>query len=314
MIDLKLTEIYSILGVGIFVMITLVYFYFLAQKLFNIRRHNRNPFFVWLQETLKTNYKDSGYALVTAILVYSSGLLTQDITDHMTDSERNFNPIISFVKNVNLIENEGEMRKASLVESDTKLTGLGREVFKHANEILHIDSLKKLPLFNEGDDVAGYWQLHGKDILDSTKWNKNFTDLVSGIYYTSKNWCYLRSEPVRKELDAIQERIDFSRSICILSFLGILGILLIYLAYYLRELFKKKSSRFKIVSVFIINEEVKKREVFRKVFYPFRSLLILLVIMYVARICYSAAEKNFNERAMGYYVSHLKFKNEEGSK
>ncbi|MGB5008558.1 MAG: hypothetical protein WBO39_16585 [Ferruginibacter sp.] len=311
MIDIKFAEIFSILGVGILVTITLVYFFFLAQKLFNIRRHNKNPFFVWLKEILKNNYRDSGYAIVSAILVYSTGVLTQDLTDHMTDSENNLNPIISFVKNVNLLNNEGELRKASLVENNTKLTGLGREVFKNTREILHIDSAKTIKFFNDPTQVPGYWEEHGTGIMDTADLKNAFMDLIGGIYYTSKNWCYLKAEPIRKELDAIQERIDFSRSVCIVSFFGLMGIILIYLAYYVYEQFKKKSSRFKIITVFRINDIVRRREIHKKVFYPTRSVLILLLLIYISRICYSAAEKNFNERAMGYYVSHLKIEKTE---
>ena len=119
----------------------------------------------------------------------------------------------------------------------------------------------------------------------------------------------MESEPTQKELDDIQERIDFSRSICIISFFAILGILLMYLPYYTNELMKKKTSRFKVII-----HRFNKRVVVRKVFNPARAIIILLVILYVAKICYSAAEKNFNERAMGYYVSQMKFNKTENNK
>ena len=100
MIDLKLTEIFSILGVGIFVVISIAYFYFLFPRLFNIKRHNKDAFTHWLKTALNGNYKDTAFAIVSALLVYSAGILTQNITDHMTDSERNFNPLISFVNEI----------------------------------------------------------------------------------------------------------------------------------------------------------------------------------------------------------------------
>jgi hypothetical protein len=310
MIDLKLTEVFGVLGVGIFMVISLVYFFFLYQKLFNIRRHNKDAFISWLKLTLNGNYKDTGYAIVSGLLVYCAGLLTQDITDHMTDSETNTNPIISFVKTTPLLENEGELRKAVLIDKEKKLTGLGREVFGNAQKILAKDSVQELRFFNDSRKPADYWAQHG-DSIYSLK--RELTGFINGLYYTAKNWCYMKSPPVQKELDDIQERIDFSRSIAITAFLAIIGILLLYTWYYINEwLLKKKSSRFKVVAAIAkISPQSSSRKVERKVFYPYRALVILIIIMYVAAICYSAAEKNFNERAMGYYVSQLKYHTEE---
>lgn len=309
MLDLKLTEIFGVLGVGIFVVITIVYFYFLAQKLFNIRRHNKDAFISWLKGTLSGDYKDTGYAIISGLIVYSAGLLMQDITDHMTDSDTNLNPVISFVKQTNLLDNEGELRKAVLIEDGKKLTGLGKEIFSKARFILKTDSAEKLDFFDEGMKPQQYWSIHGDSIC---KLKKDLTGFVNRLYYTCKNWCYLEAQPVHKELDDIQERIDFSRSIAIMAFLAMLGILLLYIVYYAVELFfKKKNSRFKVV-LHLAGQPAQKnnvavRRVSRRVFHPLRALLILGCITYAASVCYSAAEKNFNERAMGYYVSQIKF-------
>jgi hypothetical protein len=313
MLDLKLTEIFSVLGVGIFVVISIVYFYFLLQRLFNIRRHNKDAFFIWLKNTLNANYKDTGYAIVIGLVIYSAGMLTQDLTDHMTDSERNFNPLISFVKSVELLETEGDLRRAVLIENPEKLTGLGSEVFGNARKIFGMDATKPpLEFFDDGTEAKCFWKVHGAEISRDIDRNSSLNKLVNGLYYTSKNWCFLRSDPIRNELSDIQERIDFSRSICIIAFIDILVILLFYAAYYLNEFFFKKSrSRFKVVSLDQTTKAgeppVFKRKVHKRIFNPLRCIFILTLIIYASRICYSAAEKNFNERAMGYYTSELKF-------
>ncbi len=303
MIEFNLFEFFGILGVGTFAILSAIYFIFEYQRLFNTKKHNENAFYKWLKQVLKSNYRDSLLIVVAAVSVYSAGILAQDITDKLTDTADNTNLArkLPFIKK--LLPNEGKLRVESLVKSDTSLTHLGGEVFDSAHKIMNTPK-NGLPFMNNSSIKAdSFWRKEGRYIMDSIrKWDPKpkFVDFVNGIYYTSKNWCYLRSGPVRSELEGIQERIDFSRSLLLIAYLNSLLLILFYLVYYIPEFRKGKKNRFIVCNPGAFEIP------FKKIFYP-TALLICAFIILITRIGYIAAEKNFNERAMGYYVSQFKY-------
>lgn len=308
MIELKLSEFFGVLGVGSFVIISIVYFNYLLTKLFNVRRHNNITFLVWMKAELSKSHKDTALAIGAVLAVYCSGVLIQDVTDHLKDSKTSFNKVVQFVEDkVGLLQDESELRKDVLIKDGKKLTPLGREVFDSAARILNTKA-PTLDFFNNNTPAAIYWEKNGKNIL--CKYEDSLMRFVDKIYYTSKNWCYIQSEPVRKELESIQERIDFARSILIVAFFDFSLIVLFYLCYYIRERLKPKADRFIVVKTRRNGRSSNEIRHF-KVFKPFLAFGIIGGIIIITQTGFVAAEKNFNERAMGYYVSQFKFQKEK---
>lgn len=301
MFELKLTELLSTIGAGLIVIVISVYFFFLTQKLYNPKKHNSNGFFNWFRETLKIEFKQTGYAFVASFLIFAAGTLTEDITDHMADSEESQNEFIRVVKEMRILKREGELRKETLIKSDTSLTGLGHEIFGNLRHFQDSATIKNNFYFTEGT-AASYWKKNGRTILNDASKLNNLTNMINGLYYTAKNWCYMKNDPVRGELKDIQNRIDFARSVCLISSVTIVLHIILFMIYYLKEILRG-NRRFKVI-ITANHKTVTQRLVFS----PFRTLAILLVVFYLSKKAYEVAEKNFNERAFGYYISNCKFK------
>jgi hypothetical protein len=299
MFELKLTELLSTIGAGLIVIVISVYFYFLTQKLYNPRKHNSNGFFNWFTETLKIEFKQTGYAFVASFLIFAAGTLTEDITDHMADSEDSKNAFVTLVKNMKILKKEGELRKETLIKSDTALSGLGHEIFGNLHYFKDSAAIKR-DIFFTTDNAGEYWKKNGAYILADSTREKKLISMINGLYYSAKNWCYLNSVPARDELKDVQNRIDFARSVCLISSVTLLVLIFFFVIYYIRELCKG-NKRFK---VFITQNQ--KTITRRLVFSPHRSIFLLILIFCISRMAYEVAEKNFNERAFGYYISHFK--------
>ena len=315
MFELKLSELLSTIGAGLIVIVITVYFYFLTQKLFNPRKHNSNGFFNWFRQTLKIEFTQTGYALVASFLIFAVGSLSEDITDHMADSEDSKNAFVSFIKKMNILKKEGELRKEILIESDTSLSGLGTEIFNNLHYFQDPVTRSNARFFNT-TDAKKYWEQNGAAILNSPYLSKKLNGSINGLYYTAKNWCYLHSAPVRDELKDIQNRIDFARSVCLISSVTLILLFFFFGIYYIKE-FCKGKKRFKVF-ITVTEKTANSKTVLHKtitkhlVFYPIRSVLFLLIAFIVSRMAYEVAEKNFNERAFGYYISNYKLKNLHG--
>lgn len=199
MIEFNLFEFFGILGVGTFALFSAVYFIFEYQRLFHTKKHNENAFYKWFKQILKSNYKDTILVVVASVAVYSAGIITQDITDKLTDTADDTSLASKLPLIKKLLPNEGKLRVDALVNDSTKLTQLGSEVFDSAHRILMMPK-DQLVFFNK-KSAQDYWKCAGPCIMDSVKqWVNNpkaekpkFVDFVNGIYYTAKNWGYLRS-------------------------------------------------------------------------------------------------------------------------
>lgn len=319
MFDVKLYEIFEPLGIGIMAAVLMAYFYFLFFKLFNIRRYNKDAFTSWLKTNLQNDYTKSGYAVIVSIAIYGLGILTQDFTDHLSDSENSGTRIVNIIKRVGFLDREGDLRMETLLKNDSAFTGLGSEIFSNLDAYYGPITSKNNIDFTV---VRDRWKEAGPGIMKTAVGRKNFISLVNDIYYTSKNWCYMNSEPVRDELQNIENRVDLSRSICTIAFFSLFIIVLLFFSYYVRELLKGPDKSFKV----LVTEKIgfyngrwlpvrnnsaqgyNKTTVVRKVLFPVRSFICLLIILFGCRICYMSSEYNFNERALGYYISYLKQK------
>lgn len=294
MIDLNIIEIFSTVGVGLATCILLAYFYFYFCKLFFVKMYNTNAFLNWLKHNLNKDFSKTGHSIALSVLVYSLGVIMLDMTDYMTDSDGGSNPVVALVQKASLLEKEKNIRKNTLIRDETELTGLGKEILSNPEFPAH-----KALFFagvNHAVSAEEQWKKYGTTISSNPVLLSNLSGSINQLYYDAKNWAYLNSDPVRKELSLIQHHIDFTRSIAIISALSIALLILIFAVYIVRESLKGKKA-------FCVIVNGKERRMF---FYPRLSLLVLIPILLAARECYYAAEKNFDERAFGYYSSYLK--------
>lgn len=306
MFDLDLFSYLSTLCIGTFCLFALIFIVYLSYRFFDIRKLNSEAFVNYLTTILRNELKQTGYTIFALICVFTLGVLTQDFTDHLADSEISRNPLVKFFKDKNVFCTEGEIRMESLVKNEKELSGLGKQIFK--NKQLSGDMIRNSNnTFFKDDNVEDFWKNNGTAILNHKMKKKAFISYVNGIYYTCKNWCYLKSDPIRKELNEIQIRIDLARSLAIISLLTLFCVLTLYIVYIFVE-FSKGKHKFKILETVNKGKE-KKTVVKRKIFFPLKSIIILTLIFYVSRLCYHVAENNFNERAFGYYADHLKYEN-----
>ena len=309
MYDVHFYDLFSPLGTGLLMTIISIYFYFLFFKLYNYKKCNTIDFLKFLQINLKEDYSKTFFAFIFIIFLYGFGLLTEDMTDHLCDSEKSHNFLINKVKKQGIIKEEGTLRLHTIYKDSVTLTELGKEVFSNPKFYFDSTSLLKNTYFPERINVDSFWRMKGDSILK--KDTTNFIGFINGIYYTSKNWCYLNSKQIKDELDGIQNRIDLARSVAFISYFSIIILICMFTIYYLREIVRWKN-QFKIFNgfkIFITTNEGsanQKTITIRKVLFPFKSVIILLILFCSSRICYEASEYNFNERALGYYVSQAK--------
>ncbi len=291
MFDINILEIFNSVGVGIAAFLLIAYFCFLIPKLFIADRYNQYDFIKWFKTVMRRDYSKSGYAIIVTVAIYCLGLIIQDFTDFMSDSDSSKNPLVKLFQKSHLLKSETEIRKSVLIDDDNSFTGLGNEILTnpalYANRSVYTN-LDELPK----DQLENCKNFHDcQNVCDSVN---NF---INSIYYNAKNWCYLYSPTAHKELAFIQSRIDFSRSIFILSLASFLCLIIVFIIYYLKELIKGKKS-------FLIQQNSLKS---KKVYYPRLSLIVLIPMILVSRECFIAEEINFDERAFGYYRSHISF-------
>jgi hypothetical protein len=308
MFDMNIFDLLSTLSIGTFSVVSIIYIVFTCYLYFDTSKHNIDDFLEYLTRLtpMRVELKQSGLTIFAFISVFMIGILIQDFTDHLCDSETSRNPIIEFFKNIHLLNTEGELRVSTLISQDSNLTALGYEIFSNQKISCDSSQMANNQFYFCGSDAKRYWETHGKNILSNRDSLIMFESYINRIYYTSKNWCYLTSEPAREELFEIQTRIDMARSLAIVSFLTFVINLMLFMIYIAKENLKGKN-KFKIIISKPIGNSTK-TTVIKRVYNPGCSLAIVLTIFLVSRLCYDVVEINYNERALGYYISHFKFK------
>jgi hypothetical protein len=308
MIDLRIYDFLSTIAIGTAIIILLIYIYFISNKLFSKNLYKKDIYVLWIFNILKSDYSKSSHFLIILLLIFTFGLITQDLTDNLSDSEITLNPITVGIGKIELnqkkiLHTEGELRLQSLLLEDSSLSNLGKVVFSNLKIREKVkNQLTKSPFPDSITNIENYWCTLGKNILENKQTRAILINYVNSIYYLSKNWCYLKSDPARKELNEIQLRIDLARSFTIISLLFSFIIIIFYTLYYFVELIKGKK-RFRILV--LGSDKVPHYE--SKVYNPVLFLILFVLIFSFSRICYSIAENNFNERAMGYYVDHFEY-------
>lgn len=250
---------------------------------------------------------------------YGGGLILQDVTDNLTDSE--YRAIVEHwywpprVQH-ELLGKESFHRTRSLTKprkgEGYKLNGLGRDVLeieglveagRHRLERARDEAPWADRGLNARERVDSLNEfLASRDIGDDEVL-ETFGEFVSGMYYLAKNWCYLEADGVRGELDAIQRRIDFSRTIFLESFWACLPFLFILVV-------SAGSIILLVPAVALFGKKARKlrRKIWRAslawLVRSFVFVVLAVVLASVGWIGYRHAENMFNERAFGYYVTH----------
>jgi acid phosphatase len=277
----------------------------------------KDSFFQWIFKG-KNKLQERLYALILLLFAFGLGLIVQDFTDQLTDSSEyipNKSLLINKVSKIqrNILCSEGELRFRTLIKKERGVYGLrvlGKDIFLGRSDHVHFlvqpkegedyEFLADPKLFLNGSRNQNEKKNYLKDRLEKAE------GIINKIYHPSKNWVY--SQPTYyDEMEKIQRRIDFSRSIFILASWAIIYIFLATLGSLLFRVMKiapfakltgqlSKGNNAKILTP--IN--------YRKLLY--RSLIALLlfsIMCIISLFGYHHAEEIFNERCFGYYSSHL---------
>lgn len=126
---------------------------------------------------------------------------------------------------------------------------------------------------------------------------------INNLYYQAKNWSYREADNHYNELEEIQRRIDFSRSVFLVISYGLFFTLLavsLHTAYYLIVLIYRFKFKIKLsIRNDIIN--IKSKYI---VICPL--LITMISLVFITSHGYRNAERVYNERVFGYYSSYKK--------
>lgn len=316
MIPSGLDQLFGTLAVGLFAMLVLAMGHWMVTA-------DPRGFFKWL--TVHPIWPHDAFpAAILLIASLGFGVLVQGWTDQLTDTDRQDcasslggRMTGSLLDPGCLMPSESDLRFSALFAKDTsagleesrcKLNGLGRDVFgrrrpeldaliqdqgvAQANEFLDnpCDHVNKVPGLCEGK-----W--HGAQIP------KEIRGWVNRIYYAAKNWCY--GEPTLfEELELVQRRIDLSRSALALAIWGIWisgACTVLAMVLGIRGIRHRLLVNGRFGSLAILDRLDRYGVVLRMA----RTVVPLGAVVFISHKGYRHAEVQFNERAIGYYFSHL---------
>lgn len=235
------------------------------------------------------------------LIMYCVGVLVQDFTDHLTDTE--YHPLLDLhiyppKLQQAILGSEEDLRFYALVryrrnEGKWVLTGLGREV---------LTTDKKFVIDAADDDVKKAFLKEPSVFMarsddDSAKVAKGF---VCKLYYQAKNWAY-NNPNYFMELEDIQRRIDFTRSSFLISTWTIIGLLILLVLILLEQLF---NVRITPKLLFLASNRKFHVTPQQNQLRVLKTLAVVTAIGVISRSGYRNSENNFNERCFGYFVSH----------
>lgn len=321
MFDLKLTDVFSTLCIGILSLALITYFYFIFNKFFVKDKFNQADFINWVKNMLTEDNAHSGYMVLALVTVYCLGVIAGDLTGRMTDSDSSHkNYILRELKWASQMRSQEENRKEAIVDSAKRweLTSLGNAVFRsksivsNANYITGTNFFTKKPTqnrirqstmlqdtaYNFNSDWTHIQNILRKDTAKLTR--KMFGQFIQQIYYTGKNWCFSKDHEPLNELKSIQNRIDISRSVVLLLTFSIQLLALTVIT--------------NLISLAYLKIQNKEREgkfwwkpKFGKICHVLQIgfFAAFLVILVVSEECYEINQDNYNKRAFGYYVTEV---------
>ena len=304
--EIKLLDILQTLCIGVYSLTLIVFFYFLYNKCFVHKKFNEKEFFDWLKDdVLKGDFK-TGYLSLAVLLVYFLGILASDLTERMTDSNNNKerSVVLQELNTISFMPNVGHIRKLTLVDSEDSLTTLGNSVFNSYPLVLEANQINKSSFFLNKKDTSLLSENQDSLVKRYLK-DTRFDRFISLLYYSSKNWCYSKEHEPLQELKSIQNRIDLSRSIVLLTAVAFQLLILFYLVFFLvnvKSVLQLSAKRGKELTA----SEQQFKSLFKNVnALTAKSLLAFLLTAILCRECFQICLMSYNKRAYGYYVSHV---------
>ena len=310
----NLTNILDTVAIGFIVLILMLAFFWVFSK-------KNESFFTFLKTHSDLVQGNAMLAVSLTLSVFITGIITQQLSDYLTDSEfKRQNPILEILGGG--LKDEKHHRFQTLFcgeklsfkcsdDSEYGLTSLGKEVFSYKNmlysiafpgqKLLDVQRTEAVCVTSANSDELQDKCLYDlitnpKKYINSNRLgNKETTKLksiVGQVYYKAKNWSYMQRE-YRMELSDLQRRLDFSRSAATVLFFytGLLIVCLLYM---------------------IIPDETKisinHQGQTGALEYIRRALFVIFICVFsfiATCFSYERAENNFNERVFGYYFTYL---------
>jgi len=255
-----------------------------------------------------TNFLEpySKMILIVVVLILSLGFIIQDFTDYLTDSDTEANKTIFKFQRF-CLGKESKHRFDSIIITKKGpsgktiyqlRSGIGKALFNNNHKVYleyHIKNIHDAIFVRDPDKfLKGISDYSSMQISDSEKLKneeklKSVTSFINNLYYTAKNWCYSQ-QTYYDELKNIQSRVDMSRSLFFISTISLLFMLILGILGYM---FRKSSS---------FTEKTIIRNYISTIFIYF---IFTFLLAFVSISSFKMSERNFNERAFGYYISHI---------
>lgn len=228
------------------------------------------------------------YVSILFPVVFAFGLMVQDTMDRLTDTGYQSSLFGVIAKPLG---SEGSHRLRILF-ADDKLTRMSPLWCNMGSQRHYLRRILNSTYRDVGDtesflnDIAKF--------VAKKDGKRKAERYVNTLFYEAKNWSY--SQPTYfRELESIQRRIDFSRSVFLVAAVGACLSVLLFIAsviaWYRRGADTSYTRR-------------TKRVMLRAVI----TVFVLFLLSGVATFGYGNAQVYFNERAFGYYVSHLQYR------
>ena len=214
---------------------------------------------------------------ILAPVVFGCGLIVQDLTDNLTDSEYGDNMVRA------ILGSEGEHRINALFRDEglSEPSSLWTHVMAEREDAEGLldrsypDQRSEIREFmrSPSEFVSGDEPNAGSEHRDKVQ------RYVNTLYYNAKNWTYLQTTYF-SELEKVQRRIDFARSAFLVLFWGLIATILVFAAtcYWV-------SGKMRVATAVV--------------------MVVLVIGCRLTGQGYQHAERNFNERVFGYYYTHL---------
>lgn len=247
---------------------------------------------------------------VALLVAYGIGVVAEGITDHLTDVDTDSceHPRQGVAETFSCMQRDwlgGEdyHRLLSVYHLDrTPATpnSLGRSLLREREYLLsHIDPTDPDHRNFAYGGAAACVSNETRDLCAS---EEVASEIVNAMYYTAKNWTY-QQPTYFAELEGLQRRIDWSRSLFLIStwiipvaLLLVSVKLALWMVLRIAWLARPRLRPENVNDFMLSGVAVDRLNVL---------LIVALGIAYFSRIAHHQSELQFNERAFGYYASHL---------
>ena len=279
----QIQDVFGATTVGILAIVVLYVFgRFLRWFYFLARRH----------EFIEPNMPvlTSLHASILFPVVFAFGLMIQDTTDHLTDTEYH---AVTLSRISDTLGSEGRHRLSVLFRDDS----LRQTNALWDNMTSQRERFRRILISTYGDrhDIDPFLKNLEKFVKEEGEHAAE--RYVNTLFYEAKNWAYSQ-ETYFAELQSIQRRIDFARSIFLVAVAGIV--------------FGVIASVLCVIALCMnrgANGEGKnrRRDILGMTVSALATVALSCAVYGLSSFAYGNAQTYFNERAFGYYVSHFQY-------